>query len=213
MAIIVDSPFRCTFIHSPKNGGNSISAWLLNNIPTAAVTKRKQHATVTGVIEGGHALGPINHSDLGLIFGVVRNPYSFAVSWYTFKIWLCELYIQNMKDYPDKVGKKGHKWDWEGNHKRLRELHDLEFKGWVSKTNVREQYHWLKDCQYIMRLETLDRDFKFIQHKLNCYEPLPKLNVTPRKKHWKEYYKDQETIDIVTKKYKNDIEVFGYDFG
>ena len=214
MAIIVESPYRCTFIHSPKNGGNSIAKWLLNNMHHAAVTKRKQHATVQTVINGGHSLGPINYADLGLIYGVVRNPWSFAVSWYTFKIGLCELYIKNMEDNPNLIGKThSHKFNWEYNHQRLKDLHAMGFLGWLKKTNVRPQIYWAKDYHYVMRLETLDTDFKFIQHKLGCYAPLTRENVTPRKKHWKEYYTEQEAIDLVATKYKEDVMAFGYDFG
>ena len=79
MATLVNTPYKCTFIHIPKTAGNSVTDWLKDNTE-ALVTKRKQHATVAEVLEGNHSLGPIR--DLGWKFCIVRNPWDYMVSWY-----------------------------------------------------------------------------------------------------------------------------------
>lgn len=212
MATIVTNPFCCTFIHIPKSGGNSVTDWLKANNKTTKVTKRKQHAELSAVLKGDHSLGPMNREDLGLLYCTVRNPWSYAVSWYTFKIHLCEYWIDQIKTNPNMKPKTGPKANLELQTKRLNNLHNLGFLGWLRQTTFKTQNEWAKDCDYVMRLERLDEDFKFIQEKLKCFKPLPIKNKTKRNRHFKDYYTSQESIDIVASVFKKDIDTYGYDF-
>ena len=211
MATIVKEPFKSTFIHIPKTGGNSITQWLVKNTK-CMVTKRNQHATLNEVIHGKHNQGPQDVNDLGFTFCVVRNPWDYMVSWYTFKVALCKTYIDIVNKNPELALRKKRKYNLEGNQAHLKYLEDLGFDGWVKKTGRKPQHYWAKDCDHVFKLENIHDDFKLIQEKANCFEPLETLNKTSERKKYKEYYTSQESIDIVAKKYSIDINSYGYDF-
>jgi len=178
----------------------------------AVTTKRKQHANLAETLKGNHSLGPLQKENLGLLFTVVRNPWDYAVSWYTFKIRLCKQYIKNIEENPAIENRRKEKFNLQAQKNQLTRLENLGFKEWVRQTKRDAQHWWAKDCDYIMRLENLNEDFLFIQQKLECYQPLGHLNPTGLRSKYKDYYTDQETIDIIAKKYKIDIETYGYDF-
>ena len=207
MATIVDIPYKCTFIHIPKTAGNSVTDWLKEHA-NAKVTKRKQHATVAEVIEGDHGLGPIN--DLGWKFCIVRNPWDYMVSWYTFKVMLADMYVDMLTTNTDLQKKHKLKYNLElqkNEQKRLAQ----GFDWWVKQTRRKPQSHWAKDCDYVMKLENINNDFLTVQKKLNCFEPLPHKNKTTGRTNYKDYY-TSELIDIVAEKYKVDIDKFNYTF-
>jgi hypothetical protein len=71
------------------------------------------------------------------------------------------------------------------------------------------QKAWIpNDVTYLMHLESLETDFKVIQDRFNCYEPLPYLNESIHD-NYKSYY-TRETWDIVAQLFKDDIDAFGY---
>lgn len=207
MATIIKQPYNCTFIHIPKTGGNSITGWLTDNF-NGLITKRNQHATIDQTCEGNHVLGPLDRDYLGWTFCVVRNPWDYLVSWYTFKVMLADYYIQQISTY----GIKNHKIKWNMEF-QLKDKERLSqgFDWWVRQTRRKPQHYWANSCDYIMKLENLNEDFKKVQSKLNCFVPLPHLNKTSNRTNYKDYY-TQHTIDIVASKYKIDIETYNYDF-
>ena len=74
-----------------------------------------------------------------------------------------------------------------------------------------DQYSQVKDCDFIGRFETLQADFDIVCQKLGITRnPLPVKNTT-KHEHYSEYY-DEETIEIVARKYHADIIRFGYKF-
>lgn len=208
MATIIEDPHRCTFIHIPKTGGNSITQWMTENFDVK-ITKRKQHATVSEVMQGNHSLGPV--TDLGWKFCVVRNPWDYLVSWYTFKVMLCEKYIDMVENDPSLANLKKDKYNIELQQKELERLNQ-GFDWWIRQTGRKPQHYWAKDCDYIMKLENLNKDFKVVQKKLNCKIPLGHLNKTEgREKDYRKYY-TKETREIVANQYAIDIETYNYQF-
>ena len=78
------------------------------------------------------------------------------------------------------------------------------------------QSEWLKDrnglirVHNILKFESLNIDFENISKKLGITAKLPHLNAT-KKECYTKYY-DDETIEIVRKWFKEDIELFNYEF-
>lgn len=211
MATITTHPFHSTFIHIPKTGGNSVTEWLKNNTQSN-VTKRRQHATVQEVCKGEHSLGPKSREDLGLVWCIVRNPWDYCASWYSFRIMLCEFYIDQIQKHPHMADHRKEKWNLKAQQDHLSNL-KLGFLPWLKTTNKRKTcHHWAADCDKVFKLENIQEDFKFIQDKMNCWEPLGHSNKTVNRKKYQDYYTSQEAIDIVAKQFKVDIDIYGYDF-
>jgi len=68
---------------------------------------------------------------------------------------------------------------------------------------------------YIGNVETLEDDWKYVATKINVNDTLPhvRLKAPARKSSdYRVYYEDDETIEIVSKIYKKDLELFNYEF-
>lgn len=146
---------------------------------------------------GGQLVDAIRHSSLQdsimdltkfFSFCVVRNPWDRMISLYC---------------YAQRVSNQ-----------------NLSFDNWL-KTNYNFKKHWYSistpqvdwitsQPDLIMRYETLEKDFKYIQQKINSMEPLPTVNVSQRQ-HYSFYYSDWSR-DFVANLYAQDIERFGYTF-
>ena len=142
-------------------------------------------------------------------FTFVRNPYDRLVSAF--------YYIKN--------GNTG--WYYDKQLKRKLGLGKLNFKDFV-KTKLTQdtmsKCHFapvfghfvspdtISKIDFIGRVENLKSDFKIICNKLEISNiDIPHKN-KGKHKHYTEYY-DDETRQIVAKKYAKDIEYFGYEFG
>ena len=134
-------------------------------------------------------------------FTFVRNPWGRVVSFYHYQI------------------KRG--WDY---YPFDETIPFKEFvKNWLkkmpgqTKLNTHPCYDWISDenddllIDYIGKIENMQQDFDTICEKIGIpHQKLPQKNKTNHK-HYTEYY-DDETREIVAKKYAKDIEYFGYEF-
>jgi hypothetical protein len=122
-------------------------------------------------------------------FTVVRNPWDRVVSLWAF--W-------------NKTNRMNTPFDT-----FVRNLHTYKFNEQSWFTFDQPQKAWFPNgVTYLLKFETLEEDFKVIQGKLGCNEPLPKINTTEHD-DYRTYY-TQETWDIVANVFKDDIEEFGY---
>ena len=68
--------------------------------------------------------------------------------------------------------------------------------------------YWLDGVDIVLNQENLKEEFKVIQEKLNCFEPLPthahKMDYDPKDFYSTEYKK------VIQKLYKEELDTFGY---
>ncbi len=144
---------RITFIHNPKTAGTSVSTWTVKNFKTI---QRSNH---------------VNHSEVydffpntGFTFGVVRNPWERMASWFHMLQESCTFddFLYSRINNQISVG-------------LTFQPKVLWARNWYNLGTC--QYEWFgESTDYILRFESLENDFKIIQEKLNCYQPLPVEN-------------------------------------
>lgn len=200
MATLINySKGRCTFIHIPKTGGNSVTNWLQTYF-YAQVTKGKQHATVA---ETKERFG----RKIGWTFCVVRNPWDWAVSWYEFRLMLYRYYLELARSGKPR---KGHTVESCRSH--IERLESLGFTNWLKTAKLKTQHAWAKDVDIKLKLDNIEEDFMMIQEILKCRMPLPILNKnTQRQKNYRNYYSTY-TRDLLKEKLSIDIETYGFEF-
>ena len=189
---------KCIFIHVPKVAGTSIN-----------------HAIYGRTLGHYSALEiqnkfPKLFSD-SFTFSLVRNPWDRLLSAYRFaKQGRTEtMGIRNSKQYqiPEFESFESFVLEWLV-HKNVDEL-DFVFQT-QSRFLVDFNGQLLPD--YIGKLENIDTDIKNIETKLNRTLRIPHVNKTSVSSCYREAYKTQTMIDIVSEKYSKDIELFNYEF-
>ena len=190
---MISHEHKCIFVHIPKTAGVSIYKIF--------GTKRRQqnHDTLE---KYNRYQDPRRKNYFKFCF--VRNPWDRFLSTY--------FYL--------KKGGRGGKGDVR-DAKILNQFENFkEFVGNFDKIkndladrHFYEQFFWMDDrLDYIGKVENLQNDFNFICDKIGIERhKLPHKNPT-KHKHYTEYY-DDETREIVAKKYAKDIEYFKYEFG
>ena len=190
---------KCIFVHITKCAGISVAVSLFGN-------------------QGGGHLRIAHYQlifdqdqfDKYYKFTFVRNPWDRLVSAFLFL-------------------KKGgaNRGDREWAEKNLSQFRDFDtfVKGWVNRKNVNSWKHFVPQfkflCQpgsltpsvdYIGYFEYLNDDFRMVQNYLQIQSDLQHLNKTDgSKKKYTDYY-TEATQKIVADVYREDIELFGYDF-
>tara|TARA_B100001057_G_scaffold497548_1_gene601982 strand:+ start:7690 stop:8262 length:573 start_codon:yes stop_codon:yes gene_type:complete len=189
--MIISPKYKFVFIANTKTGSTSIHKTLLNCVKDKNL-----------IDESSFILGDKHLSCRKLLeqrpqyknyfkFAFVRNPWDRVVSWYFF----CK-----RSDYIK------------------RNTSDISFKEFLNtKLNVwatpnQNQYEFTKCCNYIGRYENIQEDFNIICDKIKIpQQKLPHKNASNHR-HYTEYY-NEETREIIAKKYAKDIEYFNYEFG
>jgi len=190
---------QCIFVHITKCAGISIATSLFGNLG------------------GGHLR--INHYQLifnqhefeqYFKFTFVRNPWDRLVSAF--------LFLKR-----GGANKLDRKWAEEN----LSHFNDFDtfVNRWVDRKNVNKWKHFVPQykflCQpgnltpvvdFIGYFECINEDFMSIQQRLKSGSNLQHLNKTEgTKKRYTEYY-TETTRNIVAEVYREDIQLFGYDF-
>lgn len=176
-----------TFIHLPKNGGSSVVKWLMTNFEAERVS--------------GHPSLPMIKTfwDVKRSFGIVRNPWARVVSAYfylrQYKFYWDINNIKTIDDFPT--------WD----HFVMNLDYDLN--SWCKFDGT--QTKWLEGgADYVLRAESLEKDFVVIQDLLGCHEPLGYINTSEHDPYHTYYNTVQQ--DHIAKVFAEDIETFKYVF-
>jgi hypothetical protein len=191
--MVINDHYRFVFVHVPKTGGTSIQTVLRslrgNNGSDIANTK---HEAPTELFA---RLGAERSAELRgyRFFCVVRNPWDRFVSLFR--------YLHKLGKFPVPES--------------FREFAAMADNGeeWVSKLHsIRPQIDFVGAAgQTVARYETLMEDFAKIASALGFSAELPHLNSSGDRDYYREYY-DQRCAQIVERKYKSDIDAFGYRF-
>lgn len=205
---------KCIFVHIPKTAGVSVVKSLFGNL-AGGHTKIREYKQIYSETEFKNYFK----------FTFVRNPWDRLVSAYNF------LNTGGMNEQ-DK--------NWAENNLKKYENFDSFVKGWLNRENIYSYPHFIPQFEFVCLkglepvvdfigyFENLEADFKFVADKLGIQAKLQYLNktrsekeyytdkivqiVVDEKKDYTEYYND-ETVQIIADVYREDIEIFGYDFG
>ncbi len=200
---MIDDVHKFIYIHIPKCAGSSIEKFLNSTQHVEWDPSNKlwvQHATAKQIKE----LYCPNYEQY-FSFTFVRNPWDRTVSDYK---WLSKdlgitgdfksfLLLEGVYDTPRL------KYPHENKHGRGD--HILPQSDFVLDSDGKFMVN------FIGRVETLQWDLNIICDRLGIpRRKAPHVNKS-KHKHYTEYY-DDETREIVAKKYAKDIECFGYEF-
>jgi hypothetical protein len=228
---MISHQHRCIFIHIPKNAGQSIEhvflkwaglTWktrapllLRPNDDPAQGPPRLAHLKAGEYVRCGH-LQPQQFNSY-FKFSFVRNPWDRMASFYKY---LGSPERQTFKEF--LTGQ-------------------FQGELWVSKYwFVGPQHEYVCDPQdrlmvdFLGRFETLQKDFNFVCEKLGVPPtPVPHVNKSKLRRGLRGFldkivsrttpgiratpmknaaYYDEESIEIVSRMYRRDIELFGYSF-
>jgi len=210
---------RFLFIHVPKTGGNSIQT-VLKAYSEDKVTAKAGHQDGNERFEvRNDALALRKHASLGQykaaldpdiyasLFktAVMRNPWDMMISHY----------------FSPHRGER--EWNRDDFIKLVR--HTPVLRHYIKENTLRDKISVKlqtltgspgrsldADIDFLLKVESLDEDFKTLCGKLDIpYTPLPQRNASTRT-HYTEYY-DQETMRLVQRKFREEIDFGGYCFG
>ena len=100
---------------------------------------------------------------------------------------------------------------------------DVFVKNWINRKNIHKYLLFLPQYKFICMdnkkplvdfigyFENLEKDFSCVSKKIGINAKLLFLNKTKEKKNYKSYY-SKVAIKIVEDAYREDIQLFGYDF-
>ena len=206
---MINHKYKFCFIHIPKTGGTSIETIFDLEAPNRDV--RHKHWSFSNYI------GEKDYNSEYFSFSFVRNPWDLTVSMYNY-LW------HSNYDFPK---------DCRSNPK-YKSIFDLSFRDFILHKNFQSATLKSHDCfsarknskyklqldfvshenkfvDFIGKFENLQQDFNSVCKILGIPEQTLSCENKTNHKHYTEYY-DDETREIVAKKYARDIEYFGYKF-
>lgn len=202
---------RFGFIHVQKNAGISISKVISDNVDDAQRVVSR-HARVRDVVP---TLGADEWKDL-YTFAVVRNPWDRLVSWYS-------MITQRSPRYDPFFWKRPRLWRYAVNNSHdfksfIKNCDAVVMDRGVEKSFAFDQLSYIEEVEgkigvkYVARFENISDDLSHIWQTLNINmsEP-PRLNASRRQRDYRSHF-DDETAEIVARRFKRDIEEFGYSF-
>lgn len=201
---------RFLFIHIPKTAGNSVQDALRGYSADEFIRLEKHHDGVERFqLRSSEFTAVKKHSTLatfrlhygGELFGglfkftCVRNPWERAVSHY----------------FSPSRQPRALKWDKAAFARFLPEMKSVSRFLSATTDPVQPLADAVRNIDYVMRLETLEADFQAVCGKLGiAAPPLPVRNRSGREDA--RVYYDAESVKLVYRQFREEIEHFGYSF-
>ena len=197
------------FIHLPKCAGNSIKKYLKdNNFPTIILG----HSTFYPFYKFPYEVSKSNNPNA---FCVVRNPFERIVSAYFFlrkggmnfmdeKTY--NKYLSEYEDFQDFI------LNGLGNNKNCKTLIEKVIH-LIPQTNflINKDGELCVAKKNLIHLENFKKEFETYLHSLGKeYKELPWENKSCERRNYKDEYKNNEMIDIVSEVYDKDFNELGY---
>lgn len=188
---MISNKYKFICFRIPKAASSTIRAALINRFSCRKVSVRTD---VKALMRNFGKYGlDVDLWEEYFKFSFVRNPWSRMVSRYIYQL---------RNDYPSVTKEGFHNYVENYNPKGREKMYQYDF---LCDKNGNLQ------TDFIGRVENLQKDFNKAL-KIIGSRPitLAKLNVT-KHKYYKDYY-TKDTIELVRKKFKKDIEYFDYEF-
>jgi hypothetical protein len=204
--MVISDKYKYLFIETPHTASSAISIELVRKYEGRKIVNK--HANYHEFLKIAN-----NEQKEYFVFAGVRDPLDEAVSLYN------KLLTDHNEAYTDpnrQLGKGG----WVT--KRKAEIHKLVksgkgFAGFLRKYYPRTYTSNIdinkKRCDFIIRFESIDKDFTSALKKLGIKQlrPLPVVNKTNKKGSYDEYY-DPQSRDFAFKVFGPFMEEWEYDF-
>jgi hypothetical protein len=189
---------KCIYIHIPKAAGTSINKAIygktLGHYPATLIQKRF----------------PTLFQNC-FTFSIVRNPWSRALSAYRFaKAGNTDtMGVINPEQYQESQFDTFETFlcEWLD----IQDVDTLDFIFQSQTKFVCDQKGKLL-VDYVGKIENMTQAISNIENELNISLSISHENKTSSNTDYREHYLNQKMIDVVTKKYKRDIEAFNYEF-
>ena len=190
---MIDHEHKLIFIHIPKCAGTSMEVFLTGH--DAADSEQKDHKHITARrarrLYGATLWGEY------FTFSFVRNPWGRMVSWFNYL-----RVLEPTMEFEPWIRKVCRPW---GLGYKLLPIHRS-----MSDYLVDRSGEVMVD--YVGRFESLEEDFARMLDRAGVTAgELPKVEMGRYDSHYREWY-TQETGDLVGRRFRNDVERFGYVF-
>lgn len=200
--MVVSHQHRYVFLHIPRTAGTSVEGGL--GLLADRGGLRADACTILGRTK--HHVEPELIPKEYLVFSFVRNPWDRILSYYLFRQEARNLHRNDI--HPDERSISFHDW-----LTRLNEFSEYIHINPAFQLAIRSQNSLIQDyAHFVGRYENLAGDFHAVCQRIGL-EPkkLRHLNSTRKAADYSGYY-TQETVEIVARLYRDDIERFGYGF-
>ena len=200
---MIDHDHKFIFVHIPKTAGTSMEVALSD----AWNNQQKYFVGKNNYVDVAPSSCPVTHFSIKQILKVhpetrgyfkfcfVRNTWDRLLSAYMFRhnhhTMTHKRKYESLKGFIENDGQTGNPHT----HNQLKFI-----LGENGKINM----------NFIGRYENLENDFKTVCDRIGIQCQLSRMKAT-KHEHYSRYY-DQETVDLVYKKYKEEINYFNYEF-
>jgi len=214
---MISDRFNFIFFHVPKAAGSSIISGFRENFQDSIIVNEKNTKLVNFLKTNNYKNWP-NHTKCQIIrkflgevefdkyfkFAFVRNPFDKLVSIYHYvkqkEAKIFEGKIESLPKFNQSI------------------INSKSFEHWIKDSNLGDtQYDFLTSnagellVNYVGKTEYIQADLSYVYGLLNISNMyVSKLNASKRKDYRK--YFDTEAVEIIRRKFKNDIYFWGYDF-